>query len=415
MALAVDLHSHSSYAGGAGRICLQSVAETMRYKGIQVFSIGDCLYPPWQKEYSDQFDNTSNGLLLHRNSDAHFIRQTEVIITVSLEGHDNRIIAHHIILFPDDKSVQKMIKWMDVKGYKNTIARPFLCCRNASELLESLFQIQAIDPLIEIIPAHILTPDGILGSKNGLNSMSEFYGDFIDNIHAVETGLSADPQMLCQIPSLQDITFVSNSDCHSAALNRIGREFTILQTDVMSYESIINSIRLNKIAMTAEFLPSEGRYYLTGHRADRHHNCTPLYFVDKEPIEYCCPICNKEMLQGVKNRAAYLQDSSIEPKCKPFLHLVPLVEVIAFAMGTKNISGKSVFKHYITCISEFETEIGLWQSTSKKIQELLDNKLPQEIINHIVAVREGKFYFDPAGYDGLYGSLKIHVEHKNEI
>jgi uncharacterized protein (TIGR00375 family) len=414
MALAVDLHSHSGYAGGAGDIDLVSLAETMRYKGINVFGIGDCLFPKWQQEYKEQLIPTSGNLYRLNGTEATFIRQTEVIFTVKLDTYSNRIIAHHVILFPDDESISKMLAWMNRKGYKNTIGRPFFTFSNQSELEDSLFEIQAINPLIEIIPAHVLTPDGILGSKNNLSSWTEFYGDFDHNIHAVETGLSADPEMLCRIPDLSGRTFISNSDCHSAALNRVGREFTILDTDEMSYEAIIQAIRQNRIELTAEFQPSEGRYYLTGHRADKHADNEAVVFEDKDPLDYICPNCGKKMLQGVKNRAEKLTDLKLAKIHKQFLHLIPLIEVIAVAAGIKNLESRKVKDYFYRCLQVFETEINLWKSSENDIQLLLDNNLPQEIIKHIAAVRKGSFRFEPAGYDGCYGKLKIHMEITDE-
>jgi len=414
MALAVDLHSHSSYAGGVGKISLDSLAETMRYKGINVFGVGDCLFPPWQKEYQSLLTPTSGNLYILKGTQAYFIRQTEVIFTVSLDNYKQRIIAHHIILFPDDESILKTIEWMKKKGYKNTIARPFITCTNQAELEDNLSEIQAINPLIEIIPAHVLTPDGILGSKNNLHSWKEFYGDFTEHIHAVETGLSADPAMLCRIPDLIGKTFLSNSDCHSSALNRVGREFTILDMDELSYEAIINSIRLNLVLMTAEFLPSEGRYYLTGHRADKHADQIPVFYTDAEPTDSICSNCGRKLIQGVKNRAQELSDKSLQIKPPDFMHLIPLVEVIAYAAGIKNVANQRVLSYFQRCLAVFETEINLWTATEKNIQELLDNNLPQEIINHILAVRRGSFIFDPPGYDGCYGTLKIQMENSDE-
>jgi uncharacterized protein (TIGR00375 family) len=414
MALTVDLHSHSGYAGGAGKISLASLAQTMRYKGINVFGIGDCLFPAWQQEYKVQLTSENNNLYYLSNTDAYFIRQTEVIFTVKLDDYANRIIAHHLILFPDDNSINKMITWMNRKGHKNTIARPFITCRNQAELQDSLFEIQTINPLIEIIPAHVLTPDGILGSKNNLGSWQEFYGDFTPNIHAVETGLSADPEMLCRIPDLQGRAFVSNSDCHSAALNRVGREFTILKTDELSYETIIQSVRQNNIELTAEFLPSEGRYYLTGHRADKHKDKQAIFFRDNAPDDYICPNCGKKLLQGVKYRAEKLSDQNCPKEHKPFLHLIPLIEVLMKGVGSSSPDSKKVMGFFNKCLTAFNTEISLWRSSVEDIQELLDNNLPQEIIQQIISVRNGSFSFEPAGYDGCYGVLKIQTENADE-
>ena len=149
---------------------------------------------------------------------------------------------------------------------KNTIGRPFITNENKAQLVERLFEIKAIDPYLEIIPAHVMTPEGIMGSKNSLNSIKEFYGDFTSEIKAIETGLSADPKMLERIPDFANLTMISNSDCHSSALNRIGREFTTLEMKEMNYFEMINSIRENRVKFTAEFNPKEGKFFGTGHR-----------------------------------------------------------------------------------------------------------------------------------------------------
>ena len=60
-----------------------------------------------------------------------------------------------------------MKKW----GMKNTIGRPFIVSNSQHQLEDQLFQIADVHPLIEIIPAHVMTPDGILGSKNDLRAI----------------------------------------------------------------------------------------------------------------------------------------------------------------------------------------------------------------------------------------------------
>lgn len=407
MQLSVDLHSHSSYAGGVGKIDLRAVSDTMCHKGISVYGVGDCLFPSWQQEYRAQLSESRNGLYTLPGTNSHFIRQTEVIFTAEIAPYRHRIVAHHIILFPDDRAIQNVMHWMEKKGHKNTIARPFFVCQNSNELVDSLYEIQAFDPLIEIIPAHILTPDGVLGSKNRLADWSEFYGSFTEHIHAVETGLSADPEMLCRIPDLQERTFLSNSDCHSAALNRVGREFTILDTSELSYTAIIEAIRWNKVTLTAEFQPSEGRYYLTGHRADKHASGKALFFAETEANPEVCPDCGKPLLMGARNRALELSDATIVPRQREFLHLLPLIDVIAFAHHTKSITSRKVRRDYDLCIKQCGTEIALWQSSEPDLHYLLDKSLPSEIISQIVAVKKGNFVYDPPGYDGCYGNLTI--------
>ena len=403
MRLAVDLHSHSGYAGGVGQIELPAVSRTMKLKGIDVFGTGDCLFPPRTEELKQELSEVAEGLFSLPNDSSKFLLQTEVILSTKLMHKKNKTIAHHLILFPDFNSIYKMQKLMKKWGMKNTIGRPFITSRSQKELEEQLFELQNIDSLIEIIPAHIMTPDGIYGSKNNLDELVEFYGKFLPNIRCIETGLSADPQMLNSIPDLAKLTFISNSDCHSAALNRIGREFTILDVEKTDYPSIINSLRGNQVIMTAEFNPAEGRYFLTGHRSDRKHHEHPVIFTDKIPIDLICPVCRKKMNLGVQQRCRDLQKSTVEPLSRKFMHLIPLVEVIATSLGIKSTTSPKVIQIYESITSLFPSEIALWKSD--EIENILNGKIPDRILKKITTVQNDEFAFDPPGYDGVYGKL----------
>ncbi len=408
MNISVDLHSHSGYAGGVGKIELTDVSATMKMKGIDVFATGDILLPARYNCLEKELVCQNNGLYkLHNNDKSNFLLQTEIILTVKLAGYKNKTVAHHVILFPDFKSIKKMAKLMDDWGQKNTIGRPFIVSDSREQMVERLFAITNIDPRIEIIPAHIMTPDGVLGCKNMLESIEEFYGDFLANIHAVETGLSADPPMLEQIPYVSDLTLISNSDCHSAALNRIGREFTNLNIDSLSYEQIITSIRENKVNFTAEFNPAEGRYYRTGHASKRHVGKDYYILSDEDKLINKCPICGKKMVIGVYDRVKQLADRNILALKRKFYPLIPLIEVVAYSLELKSITSKRVIEVYMDIIALSGTEIALWACTESEIIELLDKRIPLKTMYAIIAVKKGQFKFDPPGFDGEYGKLKI--------
>jgi uncharacterized protein (TIGR00375 family) len=405
--IAVDLHSHSGYAGGVGQISLRNIAQTMRWKGIDVFGTGDCLYPPRTEELKEQLLKTAPGLFSLSHSNAHFLLQTEVIFTTRIPSYSHKIVAHHIILFPDFHSIYQMQKLMSKWKQKNTIGRPFIVTNSQSELEEKLHSIQEIDSLIEIIPAHVMTPDGILGSKNNLKKMSEFYGSF--PIHSIETGLSADPAMLEKISEVADLTMISNSDCHSEALNRIGREFTMLTITETSYAAIIEAIRQNQVAFTAEFQPAEGRYYLTGHKKERCGHTEDILFDSDFPTDLICPHCGLKMHLGVKQRCLQLTDLKKATQKRKFLPLIPLVEVIAHSLNVKSVQTKKVNALFHAILEVFPTEISLWQS--KEVKELLDKRIPEKTLNQILAVQQGNFSFAPAGFDGKYGILQIGEEY----
>lgn len=405
MKLALDLHSHSGYAGGVGDIPLASVAETMKKKGIDVFGTGDSLLPQRVSELKAQLKDINTGLFLF-NNETHFLLQTEIILSTKLPNKKNKTIAHHIILFPDFGAIERFQYLFIKHKQKNTIGRPFFVTQEQAQLEDLLFEMKDVDPLIEIIPAHVMTPDGIMGSKNQLSSIREFYGQFTPNIRIIETGLSADPSMLNQIADFHSLTMISNSDCHSAALNRIGREFSVVDSESLTYKDIIMALRANQVDYTAEFNPGEGRYFLTGHRKDRPGHTCEVVFTDDEPLALICPVCQKPMLQGVKNRCAELQDNNLVPLQRKFHALIPLIEAIALALKT-NLNNKKVIETYNTCLLAFGTEIQLWQSKDDLIIKQLSSLTNDAILKHILSIKKGLFSFSPPGYDGVYGNLVL--------
>ena len=152
MKLAVDLHSHSGYAGGVGQIELTAVSRTMKLKGIDVFGTGDCIFPPRTEELKQELTEVSEGLFSLRSDESKFLLQTEVIFSTKLAHKKNKTIAHHIILFPDFESIFKMQLLMNKWGMKNTIGRPFITSDTQNEMEAQLFEIHNIHPLIELFP-----------------------------------------------------------------------------------------------------------------------------------------------------------------------------------------------------------------------------------------------------------------------
>lgn len=409
MQIAVDLHSHSGYAGGVGDIALSDICQTMSYKGIDIFGTGDCIFPKRTEELIKELKYNHNQLYkLHKDDKQLFLLQTEVILTLSLPDYKNKIVAHHILLFPDFEAINKVQLLFNKWKQKNTIGRPFIVNQSQAELEDRLFALQNIDKYLEIIPAHIMTPDGLMGSKNMLHSMSEFYGNFLTNIHAVETGLSSDPLILSELSEINELAMISSSDCHSAALNRVGREYTILDSTDYSYKSIIEAIRNRKISLTAEFDPREGRYYHTGHRAGKGIHDTEVYYTDNTPQDLICPVCKKKLTIGVTDRCKQLRKST--PKTiQKFVHLIPLIDVIAYAMNLKSVSNKKVLDNYYQIVKEFGTEINLWQEAKDNIINRLTGKTEERILQAILAVKNQEFTYNPAGFDGQYGHLIINI------
>jgi PHP family Zn ribbon phosphoesterase len=385
----------------------------MPLKGINVVGTGDCMHPQWRKKLEQCLMEDGDGIFKHEmSSDISYILQTEIIFTADVGS--SRKGVHTVMLFPSFESIDLAMKKMKSWGMKNTVGRPFLKCEGPKDVGKKMSYIRSIDDGIEFIPAHVLTPEGVFGSKAPIDSLFDFYGEAAEDIRIIETGLSADPIILSLIPEFDNMSLISNSDAHSPALNRMGREFTTVECD-RDYSSILRCLRNNMILGTAEFNPVEGRYFLTGHRAGRsgHEDHYCVFSPSKTPRNRKCPFCGKNLTVGVYERALELSEIQGDPRTLddskvsvPFVHMVPLVEIIAYSLGICSVSSKKVLDRYYRITSKVN-ECDLWFKTPKGILKELEGIVEYKIINNILSVRNDNFCFEPPGYDGVYGNLII--------
>lgn len=421
MKVNADLHCHSGASGGVGNLNIEKVViETMPLKGIELLGTGDCLHPQWNSTLKEMLTETSDGVFTPKfESDLKFILQTELIFTCAIGT--GRKSVHIVFLFPSFEVVDKIITLFEKWGVKNTIGRPFVKCEDKDDVAKKLYQLKKLDDLIEIIPSHVMTPLGVFGSNNPINELAEFFSDGEELIYSVETGLSADPIILGLIPELDKRTLISNSDAHSHHLARMGREFTTLKIKNLTYPAIIRAIRNNDIVHTCEFNPAEGRYFLSGHRAGKvkHGKKFCVYSPKHTPKNKICPICGKKITIGVLERAFELtiaqggnRELGFLPKTsRPFVHMVPLVEIIAESYGIKSPTAKKVLKEYHRIVHVLESECEMWFMDPEMIEARLDGVVDADLIRKIVEVRNGNFTFEPFGFDGTYGRLVIGEKH----
>lgn len=444
MNVSADLHAHSAYAGGARaggkslkdqeKRILKRFHDTQKFtplKGVNLIGCGDVQFEPWLDFLKKNFTENTDGIYEYHDLSSQFnneinpknipkyVLQTELIFTGPVKNTKRKKRVHVLILFPNFTRVEELNQLMDRWNVaRQNMARPFIVCDSTTQVSERISSIQELDPNVEIIPAHVLTPEGVYGGNERINFMKDFFGESAKLINSIETGLSADPRILGLIPELDKLTLLSNADAHSSALNRVGREFTTFNVNQLDYKSLIHSIRTNNIIKTAEFHPTEGRYFLTGHRSGRtkpgvHKNNQYCCFSPKHvPSNDICPICDKELTIGVLQRAFEICNAQGEERqigegpIRPFVTTIPLIEIIAFSLKIKSITSKAVFKEYSNIISLIENEVNLWINDIT-IKQLQESSIEREILENIVNVRNGNFCFLPGGYDGTYGSLII--------
>lgn len=415
-----DLHSHSGYAGGVGKISLENLAAAMALKGIDVFGVGDCLQPSWREKLGAMLEEREPGLYALRGASgvqarARFVMQTEIIFTSSVPS-GGRKGTHTLLLFPNFRAADAGIKLLDRWDAKLEMGRPFVKCADSDDVAEKCDALERIDPGVMIVPAHVMTPQGVFGSDHPVDSLADVYGGFAARIAAVETGLSSDPALLALLPELDDKTLISNSDCHSEALNRVGREFTALEVDRSSYGEMVAAIRAGRVRYTAEFDPAEGRYFLTGHRAGLEgHGAARCWFSpDRLPRDGRCPVCGRPLTIGVLDRALHLSRvqggggralGAVRP-AQESRTLAPLVEVLAAGLGVKGVSSRKVTALFNIVVGETGTEAELWDWTADEIESRFESLMPEKAVKAMAQVRRGEFSFQP-GYDGEYGRLRL--------
>ena len=397
--MVADLHIHSRFSRACSKnINFENLVKWARIKGLNLLGTGDFTHPLWFNEIKEKMTE-KNGFYYYNGFP--FIITGEVSLIYSQNrGNDSRNgrRIHLVLLVPNLETAEKINSYFDKKGRRDYDGRPIFNISGKDFVRDMIL----ISGDIEIIPAHIWTPwFGIFGSMSGFDSLKECFGEQFENIHAIETGMSSDPEMNWRIKELEEKAIVSFSDSHSFWPFRLGREATIFnKTD--SYSGIIGQIRNNSFIATIETDPAYGKYHFDGHR-----NCGFSSAPEKtKDLNGICPICLRPLTIGVDNRVEQLADN---PKgfraknAKQFFKILPLHEVIALAIGS-SIQGKRTFSIYNSLIESFGDEFNILLNVAR--EKLLEKNFDENLVDLIIKNREEKIKIKP-GYDGVYGEALL--------
>lgn len=425
MNIIADLHLHSRFSRAVSReMTIKNLFACGVRKGIGLIATGDWTHPLWMKEIETELEETGNGFLQLKGTKEgpKFLLSTEISCIFSQNGKTRRV--HTLIWVPTIASAIKIGQEITKQG-GNVLSdgRPIL----GFTLIRLAELVLTIEPKALIVPAHIWTPwFSVYGQMGGFDSLNEAFGDYEKYIYAVETGLSSSPDMNWRIGELDTRSIVSFSDAHSGP--KLGREATIFSMPALSYDNLskalqnyTNDPKLPHIDSTIEFYPEEGKYHYTGHR-DCHIRLTPD---EVEKKGTTCPVCGKPLTQGVMQRVAQLATrplaanktttdgmshyEDVRHTRPPFIMLVPLMEIIAEALG-RPVTSPRVAERYDALIKEFTSDFNILMSVS--LDEIARVTLP-EIADGIKKVRTGDIVIDP-GYDGVFGVVKIWKSEKDK-
>ncbi len=386
MIINADLHIHSRFSGATSqRMNIEIISKEAPYKGVDIVATGDCLHSGWMKEIR-QCNVIDEGTF--ELNGTRFILSTEI--------EDQRRV-HHLLYFPNLPSVHDFKRRIKSKT-KNleSDGRP-----NVGMNGEELASI-AKDLDILIGPAHAFTPWTAMYAY--YNSLKDCYGDMADYVSFVELGLSADTNFADKIKELHRLTFLTNSDCHSPHPVRLAREFNRFEVKSATFKDIKKAILRvdgNKPILNVGLPPQEGKYHESA-----CISCFTHYSLKEAQRRRWKCSCGKRIKKGVKDRINEKADFG-EPQHPyhrpPYIHLIPLSEIITKAIGLRSPFSQSVSKRWNELISAFNSEIKVLLDV--KIDDIARVTAPA-ISEAVQMFREKKVVIKPGG-GGQYGSIEL--------
>ncbi len=398
MDMIADLHVHSRHAAACSdMLTLENIETAALQKGIDIIGTGDFTHPVWMGEIKNKLEECASGVYtLKGGKRIKFVLTAEVCTIFEYGGKMKKV--HNCMMAPGIEDAEALSELLSRRGDLKSDGRPVINASSA-ELVDIA---KSVSDRFVIYPAHVWTPwFGALGASSGFDSISEAYEDRGGSIFAFETGLSSDPAMNWRVSMLDRYSQISGSDAHS--LPNIGREATVFSLEdgkPVDYNAIYSGLRGDNLKMTFEFYPEEGKYHYDGHR-----KCN-VSLKPEEAMKYnnICPRCRRKLTIGVLHRVEELadrDDGSMPENAKGYVHIVPLMEVIASVKGV----GKSsvlVRRLYMEFIGKFSSEMHVLNDTDISELESIDKDTARAIGN----VREGRISIK-AGYDGVFGEIDV--------
>ncbi len=458
--IVADLHLHSKYSRAVSpQMTPPVMAEVGKKKGIDLLATGDWTHPVWLREIRQYLGDAEEGLYKIKNPQkgqeaTRFLLSVEIATIFTQGGKGRRI--HNLVFVPSFEVAEKVNKELLKRGFNlSSDGRPILGL-SSKNLLQLILD---IDERSLLIPAHAWTPwFGIYGQMSGFQSLPEAFEDLAPYVYGIETGLSSDPEMNWQMKELETRSILSFSDAHSPA--KMGREATVFRLSELSYSAIREAIMqpsqhnviaskakqsqeiatspaaprndvVNKVLYTVEFYPEEGKYHYSGHR-----NCNVSMTPEEQLAAHgICPMCHRKVTDGVMRRVQELagefkvESSELRIKKKtnemglewitdatgkhpPFVRIVPLLEIIAEAIGSP-VGSVKVSAIFESLTEKFGSELDILLKIPKENIKQASIPAAMKIAEGIEKVRGENIVIKP-GYDGVYGVVKIWNEDKDK-
>jgi len=376
MSVNADLHIHSPYSMAVSRFMKPGeLLKGCRTKGIQVLGTGDAFQPDWQKGWEPFMENDAG-----------------IVIVPQAEIEDIKRV-HHVILAEDLAQFSQLRDLMAGKTKSFvTSGRPHVYL-SGEEIAALAHEVGAL-----VGPAHAFTPWTAMYAY--FDSVFACYGN--ERIDFLELGLSADSSYGAAIPDLCDVPFLTNSDAHSPYPDKLGREFNRIRLAHNTTKDVLAAIKNGAIEMNAGFFPEEGKYNRTA--------CTRCYtqYTLEEAVRHGwrCLDDGGIIKKGVSDRARELAGSETPRSRPPYVHILPLGQIIQTLENASSPNTKKCKAIYLSLIGTFGNEIAVLIDTPVADIRAVHPK----VADAVEALRRGTVTLHPGG-GGKYGTFSLAASH----
>ncbi|MEM4662957.1 MAG: TIGR00375 family protein [Candidatus Diapherotrites archaeon] len=379
-----DLHIHGIYSGGVSKnMLIPEISRQALLKGLNLLATGDVLNKEWLEHIKDSLVE-EDGCFKDKKHDVFYIIGGEI------NDADN---VHHIFFLPDIETAENLRKVLCKYGKLdgNGFGRPSLNL-SGDKLAEIIIEADGL-----IGPAHAFTPYYSVYSH--FDSIKSCYKNYSNEVFFMELGLSADSYFADLIAANHDLVFLTCSDAHSPWPHRLGREFTRIEMKKPCFEELkkIFKSEKEKIKLNVGLDPREGKYHCTA-----CNKCYSKYSIESaRSLNWRCPRCKGTIKRGVRDRIMELANfrEEIHPKFRPpYLHIIPLAEIIKIALNTQDINSEAVQVLWQELVSTFGSEIKVL--IDAELNEI--EKINEKVAKKLAAFREGNVLYIGGG-GGKYG------------
>ncbi len=387
----VDLHVHIG-RNGQGRPVKITASERLTFaavirecllrKGLDMVGVVDCACTGVLQDMRVLIDQGElmelpEGGLRHRD-------RVTVVAGAEVEAvEESGGVSHHLCFFPYLRNLAEFSKVMSryITNMELSSQRCGLPARELQAVTRSTGGI--------LLPAHAFTPHKS-AYGNACQRLGDLFGPSLQEVPALELGLSADTALADHLAELEGLTYLSNSDAHSP--ERIGREYNVIRMHAANFREL--ALALHRTAgrgVVANYGldPRLGRYH-------RSYCLACQAPVQVPPPALACPTCgasDKDFVRGVLDRVLSIADRAAPhspPHRPPYHYQVPL----AFVPGLTRAGLDRL-------LQRFGSEMAvLHQARSEEMQALVG----RPVTRSIMLAREGRLPLQTGG-GGHYGKV----------